>query len=242
MDPFKRLEQMLWGEASAAGAGQGPETGETPLIGQSAVKDPKWNTRYRQLLALASNVAALGYGPIPLPAIALNEFRDEDYFPNEPLAWGQDRVPQAAFFRSEILLWNPSGSNTLVIARNAECVVQRLDTAGAVEVMLLEQVPGGLFAPVVLGFAQVPGTLRARDLRFDAPGVTTWVPQAQIWEAQQAALVVTPLFRVYAGASQAPATLPPFVLQPGTGLMFQPDIDNEGLTCSFAWRERVLVV
>lgn len=230
-DLFKKLEHSLWGKASSDAAGGGPESGATPMIGNTVVKETKWNTRWRRFLRATVNVVTGGFGPIVVPSVVLNRFGDEDYFPEDKLFWNQEKLAALALNFNMLGIVNPVGSGVLAIV-NIEA--WRETTAG--EIIAFDNSPNtAALVPPALG-----GSGQPRDFRLGLASLGGSARAFVVAGQSAGGLVSIAVSRGASGAFISPWRVPTFVLPPGTSVALQPDIVNEGFACGFAWREIVL--
>ncbi len=145
MGKFQEFERAIFGRASNTSTDASADSGAPPPIGLAAVKEGKWNTRYRKFLRLAANVAVRAFGAEPFATIVLNRFTDESYYPEEQLqVVGLTLPANAAHVAIFQLTPAPAGLITVI----EEIQVQRLNTAGEVDIFWNNASAGGAAANI----------------------------------------------------------------------------------------------
>lgn len=232
------FEKSVFGRESipSEGVPVTPPGTPPPPIPQQQVQQPKWNTRLRRFLRLTTNVGAQAYGSEPFPAIVLNRFTDEDYFPDEPLtATSLTIAKSGGATRTIIQVGLGAQINTVSIF---DVYVQRLDTAGEVDIFWSTLLGGvkTLSTPIVRDQRLFPTMAGVGAATFSGGGV-----QLQ-GNNTQAAFAPAAFVSLFTGAAVNPAILPSVVTPTPIGLnvteflTIQPSIDNEGLTVTVITR------
>lgn len=173
----------------------------TSLLSPQAIKDPKWERRFRRLLRLAVQPGIQAVPPSMFLAALLNQFGPEDYYPDEQLV--------ATAFQSDntggvsVVTSNPATSGLLYVIERIEAI--RTATAGLVWF--------GWRAPPAVQPAYLNSTpMQRRDMRG-----TVVTPMLIGSTADTAVLGPPGLAAGGSGANVNPAILPlPVILKPGS--------------------------
>lgn len=236
--PVRRVTGVVR-EESSPGTPPGQWQAARPnakLIAPTDVGAIKYSRRFQRLLKLASAGGLDGYLADLVPALAMNDFTDEQYFPHDVLGVASLTLPQNVGTRTIIFL---QGAIRLSLVE--EIWLQRVNTAGQIDFF---------WNTVALGGIIVAGSAMVRDQRSGigtGTGIATGGAGGNLLNGNntQAAFVSTAFGSVFSGAAQNPAIIRPkfimaaFQTQPGglPGMLtFQPSIDNEGMSVTVFYR------
>lgn len=208
-----------------------------PSEAASNLDTPIWPRRFASVFPFKTGRALSKVASLLLPTVPVGVVNPEDLYPDELYGWAFAGSAQLAAQTSVVVFYNMLNSGLRIIVEEWQAC--RINTAGFINVLTAIVPPDNTWTGSSNRFRD---SRRGAGQGLDSAKVLV-VAGNTTANANATKVPDTLIGKVASGVGTNPAiSRQPVILDPGSGIAFEPEIVNEGINVSFWYRVKLIQV